>query len=127
MAEMETTFIENLKYVFRNLGITKAYVAKMCGVSKATVSMWLAGRKPYRQSIEVISELISSLLFIKITPDAIQNEDIKRILRMNEVKIVIIRKMIRDLSDLNMEDLVTLNEYVQRVIEGESNTERLLD
>ena len=45
-------FIENLKYIFANLGITKAHVAKMCGVSKATVSMWLAGRKPYRQSIE---------------------------------------------------------------------------
>lgn len=125
---METSiFIENLKYVFKNLGITKAHVAKMCGVSKATVSMWLAGRKPYRQSIEVISDLISSLLFIKILPDELMNKDIKKILRQNEVKIFYLRKLIRDLSDLTVEDLGRLNDYVQRVVEKEANTEILLE
>jgi transcriptional regulator with XRE-family HTH domain len=67
---METAiFVENLNYVFKNLGITKAHVAKICGVSKATVSMWLSGRKPYRQSIETIADLFSDLLHLSITAD----------------------------------------------------------
>jgi transcriptional regulator with XRE-family HTH domain len=123
---METSvFIENLKYVFKNHGITKAFVAKKCGVSKATVSMWLAGRKPYRQSIEVIANLISSLLFIKVTPEDLMEQDINKLLRQNEVKIFVIRKLVVSLSDLSVEELVALNEYVQGLLKKETNIEKI--
>ena len=115
---METAvFIENLKYIFANLGITKAHVAKMCGVSKATVSMWLAGRKPYRQSIETISDLISSLLYLSVTPEQLLQEDLQALLRRNEVKRVIIKKLLKDLSAMPIDDLIVVNDYVHRLAE----------
>jgi len=115
---METAvFIENLKYIFANLGITKAHVAKMCGVSKATVSMWLAGRKPYRQSIETISDLISSLLYLSVTPEQLLAEDLQGLLRKNEVKRVIIKKLLKDLSAMPIDDLIVINDYVHRIAE----------
>jgi transcriptional regulator with XRE-family HTH domain len=115
---METAvFIENLKYIFANLGITKAHVAKMCGVSKATVSMWLAGRKPYRQSIETISDLISSLLYLSVTPEQLLSEDLQGLLRKNEVKRVIIKKLLKDLSAMPIDDLIVINDYVHRIAE----------
>ena len=113
-------FIENLKYIFKNLGITKAHVAKMCGVSKATVSMWLAGRKPYRQSIETISELISSLLHLSVTPDSLLNEDLQALLRKNEVKRVVIKKLLRELSAMPINDLLVVDDYVRRILEQQS-------
>ncbi|MDP2359944.1 MAG: helix-turn-helix transcriptional regulator [bacterium] len=117
---METgIFIENLKYIFANLGITKAHVAKMCGVSKATVSMWLAGRKPYRQSIETISELISSLLYLAVTPEQLLLEDLQTLLRKNEVKRVIIKKLLKDLSAMPIDNLIVVNDYVHRVAENQ--------
>jgi transcriptional regulator with XRE-family HTH domain len=115
---METAvFIENLKYIFANLGITKAHVAKMCGVSKATVSMWLAGRKPYRQSIETISDLISSLLYLSVSPEQLLSEDLQGLLRKNEVKRVIIKKLLKDLSAMPIDDLIVINDYVHRIAE----------
>jgi len=118
---METAvFIENLKYIFANLGITKAHVAKMCGVSKATVSMWLAGRKPYRQSIETISDLISSLLYLSVTPEQLLAEDLQGLLRKNEVKRVIIKKLLKDLSAMPIDDLIVINDYVHRIAEQQS-------
>jgi transcriptional regulator with XRE-family HTH domain len=115
---METAvFIENLKYIFANLGITKAHVAKLCGVSKATVSMWLAGRKPYRQSIETISDLISSLLYLSVTPEQLLAEDLQGLLRKNEVKRVIIKKLLKDLSAMPIDDLIVINDYVHRIAE----------
>jgi transcriptional regulator with XRE-family HTH domain len=118
---METAvFIENLKYIFANLGITKAHVAKMCGVSKATVSMWLAGRKPYRQSIETISDLISSLLYLSVTPEQLLSEDLQGLLRKNEVKRVIIKKLLKDLSAMPIDDLIVINDYVHRIAEQQS-------
>jgi len=116
---METAiFIENLKYIFANLGITKAHVAKMCGVSKATVSMWLAGRKPYRQSIETISDLISSLLYLSVTPEQLLAEDLQGLLRKNEVKRVVIKKLLKELSAMPIDDLIVVNDYVHRVAEA---------
>lgn len=112
-------FIENLKYIFANLGITKAHVAKMCGVSKATVSMWLAGRKPYRQSIETISDIVSSLLYLSVTPEELLTEDLQGLLRKNEVKRVIIRKLLKNLSAMPIDDLIKVNEYVHRVTESQ--------
>jgi transcriptional regulator with XRE-family HTH domain len=118
---METAvFIENLKYIFANLGITKAHVAKMCGVSKATVSMWLAGRKPYRQSIETISDLISSLLYLSVSPEQLLQEDLQALLRRNEVKRVIIKKLLKDLSAMPIDDLIVVNDYVHRIAEPQS-------
>jgi transcriptional regulator with XRE-family HTH domain len=113
-------FIENLKYIFANLGVTKAHVAKLCGVSKATVSMWLAGRKPYRQSIETIAELISSLLYLTITPDQLLNEDLQALLRKNEVKRVIIKKLLKDLSTMPIDSLIVVNDYVHKLVEPDS-------
>ncbi len=118
---METAvFIENLKYIFANLGITKAHVAKMCGVSKATVSMWLAGRKPYRQSIETISDLISSLLYLSVRPEQLLTEDLQSLLRKNEVKRVIIKKLLNDLSAMPIDDLIVINDYVHRIAEQQT-------
>ncbi len=112
-----STFINNLNYIFANLGITKAYVARQCGVSKATVSMWLAGRKPYRQSIETISELISSLLHLAVSPEELVNEDLQGLLRKNEVKRVVIKKLLRELSAMPIDDLIVVNDYVHRIVE----------
>jgi transcriptional regulator with XRE-family HTH domain len=121
---METAvFIENLKYIFANLGITKAHVAKMCGVSKATVSMWLAGRKPYRQSIETISDLISSLLYLSVTPEQLLQEDLQALLRRNEVKRVIIKKLLKDLSAMPIDNLIVVNDYVHRIAEQQLSGE----
>ncbi|MFA7332166.1 MAG: helix-turn-helix transcriptional regulator [Candidatus Delongbacteria bacterium] len=121
---METAvFIENLKYIFANLGITKAHVAKMCGVSKATVSMWLAGRKPYRQSIETISDLISSLLYLSVSPEQLLSEDLQGLLRKNEVKRVIIKKLLKDLSAMPIDDLIVINDYVHRIAEQQQTGE----
>jgi transcriptional regulator with XRE-family HTH domain len=118
-------FIENLKYIFKNLGITKAHVAKMCGVSKATVSMWLAGRKPYRQSIETISELISSLLHLSVSPDSLLNEDLQGLLRKNEVKRVVIKKLLRELSAMPINDLLVVDDYVRRILEQQNAGEQV--
>lgn len=115
-----SSFIENLKFIFANLGVTKAHVAKLCGVSKATVSMWLAGRKPYRQSIETISELISSLLYITITPEQLVGDDLQALLRKNEVKRVIIKKLLRDLSAMSIDSLIVVNDYVHKLVEPNS-------
>lgn len=121
---METAvFIENLKYIFANLGITKAHVAKMCGVSKATVSMWLAGRKPYRQSIETISDLISSLLYLSVSPEQLLSEDLQGLLRKNEVKRVIIKKLLKDLSAMPIDDLIVINDYVHRIAEQQTSAD----
>jgi len=118
---METAvFIENLKYIFANLGITKAHVAKMCGVSKATVSMWLAGRRPYRQSIETISDLISSLLYLSVSPEQLLGEDLQGLLRKNEVKRVIIKKLLKDLSAMPIDSLIVVNDYVHRIAEPQA-------
>ncbi len=123
---METAvFIENLKYIFKNLGITKAYVAKMCGVSKATVSMWLAGRKPYRQSIETIAELISSLLHLAVTADQLLGEDLQALLRKNEVKRVVIKKLLKELSAMPINDLIVVNDYVHRIVEQRGGREEI--
>jgi len=118
-------FIENLKYIFKNLGITKAYVAKMCGVSKATVSMWLAGRKPYRQSIETIAELISSLLHLAVTADQLLGEDLQALLRKNEVKRVVIKKLLKELSAMPINDLIVVNDYVHRIVEQRGGREEI--
>ena len=113
---METTvFVDNVNYVFKNLGITKAHVAKICGVSKATVSMWLGGRKPYRQSIETIADLFSDLLHLSISADQLLAEDLPGLLRKNAVKRVVIKKLVRKLGAMPIEDLVRISDQVSRL------------
>lgn len=108
-----TTFVNNLNYVFGNLGITKAHVAKMCGVSKATVSMWLSGRRPYRQSIETIADYFSDLLYMGISAEELLSEDIPELLRRNAVKRVLVQKLVRELRQMPLENLVQVSEQVQ--------------
>ncbi len=107
------TFVNNLNYVFGNMGITKAHVAKMCGVSKATVSMWLSGRRPYRQSIETIAEYFSDLLYLDISAAELMQEEIPELLRRNAVKRVLVQKLVRDLRQMPLENLVQVSEQVQ--------------
>jgi predicted transcriptional regulator len=110
-------FIQNLKFVFANYGVTKAHVAKMCGVSKATVSMWLSGRKPYRQSIEMMADIISGLLFIHVNAEQLVSEDLQAFLRRNEVKQVVVRNLLKEFSALPIEKLIQANDMVHRLRE----------
>jgi transcriptional regulator with XRE-family HTH domain len=110
-----TIFIQNLKFIFANYGITKAHVAKQCSVSKATVSMWLSGRKPYSQSIETMADIFSALLFVHVSSDLLVSEDLQVYLRRNEVKQVVMRSLFRELSALPIEKLIQANEIVHRL------------
>ncbi len=116
-------FIQNLKFIFANYGITKAHMAKQCGVSKATVSMWLSGRKPYRQSIETMADAISDLLFVHVSPKQLTMEDLQSHLRRNEVKQVVVRSLLRELSALPMEKLIQANDLVHQLRESDAPVE----
>jgi hypothetical protein len=80
---------------------------------------------PNRQSIETISDIVSSLLYLSVSPEELLTQDLQTLLRQNEVKRVIIRKLLKNLSAMPIDELIQVNEVVNRGMVTAQNQEAM--